>query len=257
MFFEQDEIVDELICPRCEHIFVDPRITPCYETICIKCIDELKTTDDEINCYFCKQKHKIPERTGFKSNSHLSKILAKRPRNINQCELIEQFKIRLEKLSNTTSQLESNMKNFHATISQHCDQVRNQIDLCAEEIINEINSIRLDYISKINKYERECFENLDEKVKIFAKNVDESREFVNQCKICLKNNHMDDESIKQKNSETEALNDNIYKKLVSLRSVIFNRNLLSFQSNKSSSGIKKIFGDFIHTPLIDFNESKL
>lgn len=249
-------VEEELICPRCKKIFDDPRITPCSETICINCIEQLKTNDNEIDCFFCGDKHKIPQEDGFKPNTHLSKILSKQPLKIYQGKNFEELKVSLETLAKVTDQLESNMKISSLTVNEYCSNIRNQIDICAEEKINDINTIRDEYIAKLNEYEKECVQNLDAKLDIFKKNITHAREFIKKCKDSVRNNNIDDQSVKQNNSQAQGYNQSMQKKIASLHDVIFNRVTLSFQPKIEPIEMKQYFGDLVKTPCVDYCECK-
>lgn len=251
MIYFHEEILDELTCPRCKQLFVDPRITPCYKTMCINCVEELKTTSNEMECFFCHQIHHIPEETGLTVNDHLSKILHKKPRRIYRGEAIEQLKISLDKLTHLTNELEFNLRNSALTVTEHCSHVRNQIDWFAEEKINEINTLRNEYISKINDYERECVENMEKKLEIFELNINESRDFIKRSKSYLIEDDVNDHTVKQKHSDALKLEDYMQKKLASLKCIQFNGHQLSFEPNLLLN-MKKDFGDLNNAALIDY-----
>lgn len=153
MYFNEEEILHELSCPRCNQTFVDPRITPCFKTICSNCIEDL-TSENEIKCFFCKEMHKIPDRTGFQSNEYVSKILAKRPKQIYRGEIFRQLESKLEDLTNILNKLETGIKNPNTIINDYCSDLKNKIDLVTEQKINELNLMRVKYIEKIDDFER-------------------------------------------------------------------------------------------------------
>lgn len=252
MFFSKEEIIDNLNCPRCQVTFEDPRNLPCGETVCFNCTEELKISNDKISCFFCGELHKIPSETGFKSNKFLSQILSKTPRPIYRGEMFERLKNNLDKLKKTGNELELSVLNHHSTIIKHCAQVRNHIDFCAEEQINEINTIRIEYIAKINEYEKQCLQNIEKKHQVFDETIQKSKKCIEECNEYLKSDNLHDESLKRKNCETEELNDHVHKKLASLRSVLFNRILLNFKPNKPPSELKNCFGSLEEKPLIDY-----
>lgn len=249
MFYEQHEIIKELVCPRCHQMFVDPRILPCGETICIYCIHELTSTINILDCFFCKEKHKASDdKTGFIQNKFMNQIMSKKPRFIYQGKTIEEFRKSLEKLMKITNHLESNMKNSETTVIEHCDKVRNQIDLCAEEKLYEINSIRDEYISKINDYQKECLDNIEKNLKIFQDLTNESKLYVKECENFLIAESVNDQLVKEKHCKTERLYNQIYTKQIFFDSIKFNGSLLGFESNELTG----IFGQLKSTPLISY-----
>jgi hypothetical protein len=75
MFHGEEEIKRSLICARCNLKYVDPRIIiPCFETLCINCIEDLTENKSQFNCHFCRLKHAIPV-SGFPANKTVAKLL--------------------------------------------------------------------------------------------------------------------------------------------------------------------------------------
>jgi hypothetical protein len=52
---------DNLKCPKCNTIYVDPRSLPCGEVVCNKCINHLEANSFK---FCCLQVHSIPDK-GF------------------------------------------------------------------------------------------------------------------------------------------------------------------------------------------------
>jgi hypothetical protein len=73
-----------LNCPICEEIYDDPKILPCGETICMKCIPKMiekynLTNVSHLKCLFCKKIHEIPK-SGFPSNKIVVNLINESPR---------------------------------------------------------------------------------------------------------------------------------------------------------------------------------
>lgn len=67
MFNRQQRIIDDLVCPRCQERLLDLRITSFYETICIRCVEELTTKNDVIiNWFFLLRNTSNPKRNWSK-----------------------------------------------------------------------------------------------------------------------------------------------------------------------------------------------
>ena len=86
---EKKNMVEEsqfsnLNCSICEEIYEDPKILPCGETICQKCIPKMiekynLTNVSHLKCSFCKKIHEIPK-SGFPSNKIVVSLINESPR---------------------------------------------------------------------------------------------------------------------------------------------------------------------------------
>ncbi|CAF1018971.1 unnamed protein product [Brachionus calyciflorus] len=143
-------------CPKCNKNIDLPRVLPCGETICSKCI----TSSGLFECFFCKFNHQVPKE-GFP----LNKILLKS---------FDLFKNCLEKNCNDYNELVDglndlekkfeNFKNAHEKsemdVIEKCQGLINEIDLTSEQKIKEINTIRFELIDKVNEYKKSCLSSL-------------------------------------------------------------------------------------------------
>ena len=41
-------------------LFTDPKISPCFHTFCLRCLNELQRTNGEITCPECRRKFQVP-----------------------------------------------------------------------------------------------------------------------------------------------------------------------------------------------------
>lgn len=236
MFFLRDEIIAELNCPRCGEIFSDPRITPCFHTICYNCIEQLKINESEIECYFCAKRHTIPKDNGFPKNGLAANILKKKARQVYRGEKVKALEKSIDILSDTVDSLTKKITSTPDEISQHCANLRNQIDLQADTLIAELNENRLDYIEQVNDYERKLLAIdivANPQLKELENSAAEANEYLKECRSFM--NEFD--SITEKESQLrmdklERLRYKMLSNLKTLKSIQFGGECLCFKINK-------------------------
>ncbi|CAF0783917.1 unnamed protein product [Brachionus calyciflorus] len=159
-----------LNCPSCETIYEEPRILPCGETICSKCIPN---TETEFDCVYCFAKHQSD------SNFHpINKALAiaiesSINSNYLRCKY-ENFIKEKSSIELEYKNIISSLENPETSISDHCKLVINSIDLDCEDKIKTIQNERDTLIQKVVKYERNCLDQLKnnkEKIKTLSDKV--------------------------------------------------------------------------------------
>ncbi|CAF0948743.1 unnamed protein product, partial [Brachionus calyciflorus] len=166
MIFEKNS----LICPYCEKCFIEPKVLPCGENACSKCLPESGCFD----CLVCTDSHETPK-NGFPNNKILFRAL-EQPINFEKIEAKNQeFKANMEYSKIKLDELKSRMVQLEAEVIEHCKLIINQIDLNAEEKINLINNNREDLIKMANEYQDKCLSNLTK----YTKNLAELSEEVN------------------------------------------------------------------------------
>ena len=163
MFFQDSEINEELLCPICAEVYSDPRLLPCGETVCNECIAKLEKSDrkNEIKCSLCDDLHPIPE-NGFYSNNRISRLSKKRPREVTRPS---STKLLAEKVNSTQDKIESlerMIKNGKDEIQKYCIKLRNEVNLQAEIMIEDIHKQSEELIKQINDYELECIRKYEE-----------------------------------------------------------------------------------------------
>jgi DNA-directed RNA polymerase subunit RPC12/RpoP len=119
MFYGEEEIASNLVCPRCKVKFVDPRIiVPCLETLCINCIEELTDVKtNEINCHFCRVKHLIPA-AGFGPNKLMAQLLSLKANEVSRSANVEAVKEKLSRIEQLKDQLKTNIETSELIINE-------------------------------------------------------------------------------------------------------------------------------------------
>jgi hypothetical protein len=73
-----------------------PKALPCGDIICESCLldvlNSLKETDTCFNCPFCEENCSLPQNRKSPINKPLMDILRQQPNEVEQCNLIKEFK---------------------------------------------------------------------------------------------------------------------------------------------------------------------
>jgi hypothetical protein len=233
MFYSEEQIATNLICPRCKLKLVDPRIiVPCCETLCYNCCDEL-TDKSDINCPFCHIQHRVPE-GGFGVNKMLVQMLSVKPDLVNRSANVEALKEKIGKINDLTDELKSNLACSELIINEACCQVKCEIDLLVEEKKKELDDMRDDHFQRVDSYEQECvksWRSLD--ARMFVDGLDQAGEFTHKCKGYLKNFQVDEAVVCQQIVSADCHVAHVEKRLRELKAAQFGEKLLTFKANKS------------------------
>lgn len=153
MFYAADDISSELQYPKCEDRFVNPRVLPCGQSICLECILELqqKSVNKSYIMCVCAKQHKIQNNEDgliVAPNKFLNKILAKSFCDIYRGNSVEELKSMLESLRAKTDSLDKTVKSHSTNLFDRYASIRNEIDLAAEILIANVNDLRDELLGK-------------------------------------------------------------------------------------------------------------
>lgn len=206
MYFKEEDIIEELICPNCQLKFINPRILPCGKTCCQACIQEFMEDDGitGFKCSFCETYHCAP--TGsFLCNQVVANLIKKSPFKVSRGENCNKLNESLQKILSKCINLEEMNKRFDPSVDnyqesfsflinfcfqcsrpieivrEHCSKLRNQVDLDTETTILAIQNKREELLEKIDEYERKCAENIEKNNNI----IDENQNLINKTKAFL------------------------------------------------------------------------
>jgi hypothetical protein len=187
MFYQADKIDSVLICDVCDNKMVDPRLLPCGRSVCHRCVDILADTDKKkIKCQNCAKTHQIPDE-GFPKNVTLQKLLEFEAKEVLRSSHIEEFKKVLDILNATKQRIESTLECGDATIRDHCDKVRNDMQLAIEQAHAKLDEFHKDFMDQIDTHEKEC----QAKFKFIQQNKQDIEKVLNESNELLsKSNHL-------------------------------------------------------------------
>ena len=132
---------------ECKLFFENPIVLPCGTNICQQHVEDCENT---YNCPICKKEHLIPD-TGFPIN----KIAVKTIENGLHLNEIQ------KKIADSNEKLESIVKehdslNSDNLIYDYFSNLRNQVDLHREQLIEQINKRSDEIIKQLKEMEANC-----------------------------------------------------------------------------------------------------
>jgi chromosome segregation ATPase len=216
MFYQADKIDSILICDVCENKMVDPRILPCGKSVCHRCVDVIADTDKKrIKCQNCAKTHEIPEE-GFPKNLALQKLPECKAKEASHFNHIEEFRKFLDILDKTKQSIESTLECGDAKIRDHCDKVRNNMQLAIEQAHAKLDEFHKDFMDEIDNHEKEC----QAKLKTIQKNkediekaLNESNELITKSNRLLKQFNIDQTELATQFERAQSLLNNLETKM--------------------------------------------
>ena len=183
MLYYSNSDEDLTICLNCNKIFIEPKILPCGNIICEKCIFEIKKTTKIklFNCLFCAQEHKIDD---LPTCQEIKKF-----KSITMTNDSVEFLVQIGKINQNLKDLKENLNNPSSKIQSYCDNLIFEIDLKTESAIEVINKNRIEMINDINDFKenkcsqlKKCFDqnNFVDKIELSFKNLKDSFELKRQ-----------------------------------------------------------------------------
>ena len=91
-FYEEKKISNALSCKKCHERLDEPRILPCGDSICTKCLSTIKIKNKQVfDCIVCKKQHIMPE-NGLLINKVLLDLLSVQPTDVYRGKSVETLK---------------------------------------------------------------------------------------------------------------------------------------------------------------------
>jgi hypothetical protein len=236
MFFQADAINNVLICTICDNKMVDPRLLPCGMSVCHRCVDLLVDTDKKrIKCQNCAKIHEIRDE-GFPKNLALQKLLECEAKEVLQSNQIEEFKKFLDILDKTKQSIESTLECGDATIRNHCEKVRNDMQLAIEQAHAKLDEIHKDFMHEIDNHEKECqakFISIQQNKEDIEKAINDSNKLISQSKRLLNQFRIDQTELSTLFESARSLLANLETIKDGIQIEMFNESLLKFEKQKS------------------------
>jgi hypothetical protein len=138
MFFEENQVNDTLNCDKCQDRVDDPRILPCGDTVCSRCLLTIHLNNNQFKCFLCDENHFLPQ-DGFPVNKKVLKFLSLKPTEIYRSTAVEKLKEKLSIILKDISLLRFDVNNGIDTLKESCREIRNQVQLATEQAIQQIN----------------------------------------------------------------------------------------------------------------------
>jgi hypothetical protein len=163
MYYDVEMVESELQCPICNQMFVDPRVLPCGNICCLKCIIG---QFNETNTYKCKCKcyesvHEKKEESEYPKPKIINNLLDKTKNKISPKFIKLDFKEKLDEFKNTIDALNDKQRNYKSKLSDYCEHVRSQIIFKTECIVTDLNKHCDEMCKTIDEYENEKMKEWD------------------------------------------------------------------------------------------------
>jgi hypothetical protein len=253
MFYTEAQVALKTKCSVCGKTFEDPRSLPCGECICNKCITN--KVGSVYECLFCNMRHTIPD-DGFPICKIMEYFVKEKPMGEFKCKAIDRLESELIELKDKMNTLSSKMHLSVESISEHCEVVRNQIEIKTESIMLKIESCKEKLLQDVDDYEMRCKEAV--KTKNFGENfnkiIEENTNFLEKHNNFTKKQKInEDEAIKV--NHTAFLQKNILNnEIKNLDAIIFDKKRILFEDFEESF-VSSMIGTLVYKPirLFDFN----
>jgi hypothetical protein len=244
MFYEEEKISSVLHCPNCEKIFKDPRLLPCENTICQGCVDEMRTVNanEVLKCKICEQVHVIPD-GGFLKNNVVNELLGLQPKELYRGKAYENLRTKLEQISSELNELEESLNNSQYKIKEHCDYLRNDIQVATESAIDLINQHSKELLEQVDKYEKTCRENFISNEKVTSSMstfLDENKKFHSEWNDYMKKSDIDEEKLNSACKTAEENLDKLGLKRSLFKGLLFFGDSLCFEPSNQLNDSKSL-----------------
>jgi hypothetical protein len=247
MYFAEasDETVrKQLCCHLCSSRFEDPRLLPCGETLCNKCIRNRCENNGDFRCVFCEKTHQVSDEL-LPENKLIQKLTSNLRSNSKiATKDVDELKLTLSNIERRCRELKDiTEKNSIVEIRNYTDFLRNEIDVITESMSQYVYKFNKELVEKVDSYERECIENIKNSSDGFKEFHRLLFDVENFAKYCLSN--LDE--LKDTRASIETGKEHL-KRLqveeVKQKRVKFNHKMLKFKENPTrfnSSLIGELF----------------
>jgi hypothetical protein len=236
MFYQADQIDSILICIVCDEKMVDPCILPCGKSVCHRCVDILTDTDRKrIKCQNCAKIHEIPD-DGFPKNLSLQELLEFEAKEVFRSNHIEELKKILDTLNGTKQAIESTLECGDGKIRDHCDKVRNDMQLAIEQAHAKLDEFHKDFMNEIDNHEKECqakFKTIQQNKGDIDKALHESNELLSESNQLLNQFKIDQTQLATLFENAQSLQIKLEQIKDGIQKEMFNESLLKFDKSKS------------------------
>jgi hypothetical protein len=256
MFYQAANIDSILICEVCDNKLVDPRILPCGKSVCHRCVDILADSDKKrIKCQNCAKIREIPD-DGFLKNLALQKLLEFEAKEVSHSNHIEEFKLLLNSLNTMRHSIEMTLVCGDSKIRDHCDKVRNDMQLAIEQAHAKLDEFHKDFMDDIDSHEKECqakFKLIQQNKVDINKALNDSNELLSKSNRLLSQFKIDQSELMTLSESANFLLSNLETIKVGIHREMFNESLLKFEKQKNfdSSVIGKIFKQNIELSFLE------
>ena len=249
-----DAVSEILNCIGCNKSYDCPKILPCGNTVCQKCIhthllENKNDASSEFKCFMCEEEHSFPKNNCFPTNQPLSKLLDKELKRFNLTgESSDKLQSCLNNIQKEKYEIENLRKNAVDFIMTECQHLKVDIDLAVEKSIERLHTIRDDFFGQLDDYQNKTVDAFESnKEKIVDLNLEKIyEEFEN---FEANQNKFD---FVQAINIAQELSEKFHLKKTEIQNFIFNKNFISFKENSAKINSSQL-GSFHYSALNNLN----
>jgi hypothetical protein len=248
MFYDTYEVDKILLCKYCEGKVDIPKCLPCGKAICSLCETSIQILENnKFNCLICKKKHEMPQ-DGLPILEPLLELLSIKRAKVSRGKAFDSLLKLLDEIEIKHRYFKLGIENSNEMVNIHCIDLRNDVQLKAEEAIQQINELSSQIIVEIDEYEQKLIEYNKNNSKLldeFNKNAKELETFHSVNTEYLKKYEVDEELVVKLNEKATNLIKKAELEIENLKETIFDGKIFKFEKNsykieKSILGITKI-----------------
>jgi hypothetical protein len=223
-----------LICKNCESSMDLPKSLPCGEVMCSHCESNIQINGNKFECPFCQNKHDMPK-DGLPICKPLLQMLSIKPVKVSRGKAFDSLEILLDKMQNKCNFIKLGIENSDDLVKEHCMNLKSEVHLTAEEVIQQVNDLTDQIIEEINDYEKETIEYNKKNSKNlvgFNNIVKELESFHTNNTEYLKRFDANHKMVIKLNEDANNLIEKTELEIDNLKNVIFDEKFLKFEKNK-------------------------
>jgi hypothetical protein len=182
-------------------------------------------------------------------------LLNKRPKGEIKCNALEVFKDQMKQIEQHLNYLEMNIDLSSEKLTNHCEMVRNQIEIKSGNIIQNIEIGKTSLLKEVDNFETQCKNNITERQHNILKVIQENTQVFQQYNHYIKEQNIDENDlVKMRENATIQSNSLILTKDKIKNFDLFNGNRIKFIDCKIDQKIDlSAFGTIIYEPVTSFD----
>jgi len=129
MYFEADTLQSKLKCFYCKGTFVEPKLLPCGETLCFRCVIELANDRAKVvgfDCIFCKEFHHVPPQ-GFPTQNVIIELVNLPRIRVNRSKIYDETQDLIGSCELANSKFKPEFDNFKIKFDNNCHTLSTDI----------------------------------------------------------------------------------------------------------------------------------
>jgi hypothetical protein len=235
MYYDKNQVDEVLICEYCNQIIDQPKILPCFETICSFCEQSIEIINgNKFECFICKEIHEMPK-NGLPFNKKLLKMLSIKPTKVSRGKAFDANQETLNEIETKHCRIKRGIESSNDLIIEYCMDLKSNVQLKVNEIILQVNDLGAIKIEQINDYEQELIElnkTINKPFDEFEQDAKKIKLFHSENTEYLKQHVVDDEKVIKSNEEAISWTKKADSTFAELKNLIFSGKFLKFEKNE-------------------------